>query len=43
VLDRLLGSGTITIETASGDPLEFEDVPDVQRVYALLYTGGRGE
>jgi len=37
-VERLLGCGTLSIETASDEPLEFEDVPHVQRVHALLYT-----
>lgn len=38
VVERLLGCGTLTIESASEEPLEFEDVPDVQRVHSLLYS-----
>jgi uncharacterized membrane protein YdbT with pleckstrin-like domain len=37
VLERLLGCGTLIIESASDEPLEFEDVPGVERVHALLY------
>jgi uncharacterized membrane protein YdbT with pleckstrin-like domain len=37
VLERLLGCGTLIVESASDDPLEFTDVPDVERVHALLY------
>jgi uncharacterized membrane protein YdbT with pleckstrin-like domain len=37
VLERLLGSGTLVIESASDEPLEFADVPRVERVHALLY------
>lgn len=36
LLDRLVGSGTLSISTAAGEPLEFEDVPRVRRVHALL-------
>lgn len=42
-VDRLLGCGTLTIETAAGEPLEFEDLPDVARVHGLLYTDSRDE
>ncbi|MEU6563224.1 PH domain-containing protein [Nocardia nova] len=35
--DRLLGTGTLIIDAASGDPLEYDDIPDVQKVHALLY------
>jgi len=41
--ERLLGCGTLTIETAASEPLEFEDLPDVARVYRLLYTDSREE
>jgi uncharacterized membrane protein YdbT with pleckstrin-like domain len=37
VLERLLGCGTLIIESASDEPLEFDDVPGVERVHALLY------
>lgn len=37
VLERLLGCGTLIVESASDDPLEFDDVPSVERVHALLY------
>jgi uncharacterized membrane protein YdbT with pleckstrin-like domain len=37
VLERLLGCGTLIVESASDDPLEFSDVPNVEQVHALLY------
>ncbi len=37
VVERLLGCGTLVIESASDEPLEFTDVPNVERVHALLY------
>jgi uncharacterized membrane protein YdbT with pleckstrin-like domain len=37
VSDRLLGTGTLIIESASGEPLEYDDIPDVMQVHALLY------
>ena len=37
VLERVLGCGTLVIESASDEPLEFDDVPSVERVHALLY------
>ena len=37
VVERMLGSGTLVIESDSDERLEFEDVPGVQRVHALLY------
>lgn len=38
LLERLLGSGTLVIESASDEPLEFTDVPGVEQVHAVLYT-----
>ena len=35
--DRLLRTGTLIIESASQDPLEFHDIPQVERVHSLLY------
>ena len=37
LLDRLLKTGTLVIVASSDDPLEFDDVPDVERVHSLLY------
>lgn len=37
LVERMLGCGTLIIESASDEPLEFDDVPDVERVHALLY------
>ncbi|MGH3524083.1 MAG: PH domain-containing protein [Mycobacterium sp.] len=37
IVDRILRTGTLIIESASQDPLEFYDVPRVQQVHALLY------
>ncbi|MCV7193248.1 PH domain-containing protein [Mycolicibacterium brumae] len=37
VIDRMLRTGTLTIESASQDPLEFYDIPQVERVHSLLY------
>lgn len=36
-LDRALGCGTLVVESASDEPLEFGDIPDVERVRSLLY------
>ncbi len=38
LLDRMLGTGTLIIESASGEPLEFDDIPHVEHVHALLYN-----
>ncbi|NGP03962.1 PH domain-containing protein [Rhodococcus sp. 14C212] len=37
LLDRILRTGTLVIVSAADDPLEFDDIPDVQHVHALLY------
>ncbi|HEX6345091.1 PH domain-containing protein [Umezawaea sp.] len=37
LLDRVLGCGTLIIESASDEPLEFDDIPKVERVHSLLY------
>lgn len=44
LLDRIFGCGTLTMETAAGQPLELHDIPDVERVQVtitdLLFNGG---
>lgn len=37
LVDRMLRTGTLIIASASDDPLEFDDIPRVQRVHSLLY------
>jgi uncharacterized membrane protein YdbT with pleckstrin-like domain len=37
IVERILGCGTLIIESASDEPLEFEDIPNVERVHSLLY------
>lgn len=37
VFDRILRTGTLVIESASQDPLEFHDIPRVEQVHSLLY------
>ncbi|WP_137724661.1 PH domain-containing protein [Prescottella subtropica] len=37
LVDRLLRTGTLMIVASSDDPLEFHDIPDVQKVHSLLY------
>jgi uncharacterized membrane protein YdbT with pleckstrin-like domain len=37
ILDRILRTGTLVIESASQDPLEFHDIPRVEQVHSLLY------
>lgn len=37
LLDRLLGCGTLIIESASDEPLEFDDIPGVEQVHSMLY------
>lgn len=38
LMDRMLGTGTLIIESASQEPLEFDDIPHVEQVHALLYN-----
>ena len=35
--DRMVRTGTLIIESASQDPLEFNDIPAVEQVHSLLY------
>lgn len=37
LFDRMLRTGTLIIESASQDPLEFYDIPRVEQVHSLLY------
>jgi len=37
VLERMFRTGTLVIESASQDPLEFHDIPRLRQVQALLY------
>lgn len=37
LLDRMVRTGTLVIESASQDPLEFTDIPQVEQVHSLLY------
>ncbi|QIS09273.1 PH domain-containing protein [Nocardia arthritidis] len=37
LFDRMLGTGTLIIESASVEPLEYDDIPNVEKVHALLY------
>jgi uncharacterized membrane protein YdbT with pleckstrin-like domain len=37
IVDRMMRTGTLVIESASQDPLQFHDIPRVEQVHALLY------
>ena len=37
LVDRMLRTGTLVVVSAADDPIEFDDIPDVQQVHALLY------
>ncbi|MDQ3989114.1 MAG: PH domain-containing protein [Actinomycetota bacterium] len=37
LLERIVGCGTLSIESASDEPLEFDDIPGVERVHSLLH------
>ncbi len=36
-IDRIFKAGTLIVESASDEPLEFADIPKVEKVHALLY------
>ncbi|WP_026075328.1 PH domain-containing protein [Cellulomonas massiliensis] len=38
LVDRVLRTGTLMIESASDDPLSFADIPRVEEVHTLLYS-----
>ena len=35
--DRILGCGTLIIESASDEPLTFDDIPQVERMHTYIY------
>ncbi|MBK1788839.1 PH domain-containing protein [Prauserella cavernicola] len=37
LLDRVFGCGTLVIESASEEPLTFDDIPGVERVHTVIY------
>lgn len=37
LLDRIFGSGTLIIESASDEPLQFEDIPQVEKIHTWIY------
>lgn len=37
LIERMFRTGTLIIESASAEPLQFYDIPRVQQVHALLY------
>lgn len=37
LLDRVFGCGTLIIESASDEPLKFDDIPRVERVHTIIY------
>jgi membrane protein YdbS with pleckstrin-like domain len=37
LLDRVFGCGTLVIESASDEPLRFDDIPRVERVHTVIY------
>jgi uncharacterized membrane protein YdbT with pleckstrin-like domain len=38
LVERALGAGTLVVESDSDESLEFDDVPGVRRVHAVLYN-----
>ncbi|MEU1985448.1 PH domain-containing protein [Nocardia sp. NPDC019395] len=37
LVDRMFGTGELIIGSSSEEPLEYSDIPNVERVHALLY------
>ncbi|WP_026424576.1 PH domain-containing protein [Actinokineospora inagensis] len=37
LIDRIVGCGTLIVESSSQEPLEFDDIPNVEKVHTLLY------
>lgn len=37
LVDRMFGTGTLIVESASDEPLEFDDIPHVEKVHRMLY------
>lgn len=37
IIDRMFGCGTLLVESASEEPLEFSDIPNVEQVHNELY------
>jgi uncharacterized membrane protein YdbT with pleckstrin-like domain len=37
LFDRMMGTGSLTVFPSSGEPLVFDDIPQVEKVHALLY------
>jgi membrane protein YdbS with pleckstrin-like domain len=37
LVDRIFGCGTLIIESSSQEPLEFDDIPSVEKVHSFIY------
>ena len=37
LIDRIVGAGTLIIESSSQEPLEFDDIPHVEKVHNFIY------
>ncbi len=37
LIDRMFSTGTLIVESASDEPLEFDDIPHVKKVHSMLY------
>jgi membrane protein YdbS with pleckstrin-like domain len=37
LMDRVFGCGTLIVESASDEPLKFDDIPHVERVHTVIY------
>jgi uncharacterized membrane protein YdbT with pleckstrin-like domain len=37
LFERMLGCGTLILESSSDEPVEFDDIPGVERVHSMIY------
>jgi membrane protein YdbS with pleckstrin-like domain len=37
LIDRIFGCGTLIVESSSQEPLDFDDIPQVETVHSLIY------
>jgi membrane protein YdbS with pleckstrin-like domain len=37
LIDRIVGCGTLIVESSSQEPLEFDDIPQVEKVHSFIY------
>jgi membrane protein YdbS with pleckstrin-like domain len=37
LIDRIFGCGTLIIESSSQEPLDFDDIPNVEQIHSMIY------